>query len=444
MEMTDNVKVIIKNPHGTLEAIESKSQAHRYIIGCALSDKPNKFTLKEMSQDIEATISCLNSLGANISTNTSKKESDLLSNNDNQNNEISIEPIKIVRKKTILDCNESGSTFRFLLPLACALESESIFVMKEGLAKRPIKDLYNQLIKNGCKLSIEGSLPFHTKGKLEASDYVLPGDVSSQYISGLLMALPLLDRKSSISLSSTVESLGYIEMTLDMLKTFHIDIKVSSDFMKYEIEGNQKYISSSNVSIEKDWSNSAFFLAAGALSDKEIIIKGLNLESLQKDKMILDILKKMGADIAIDKTAISIKKKELKALDIDVGQIPDLVPILSILCSLAKGTSKIYNAKRLRIKESDRIESTYQMLKALGADVTSGEDFLIIKGKPQLNGGQINSFNDHRIAMSGAIAAIVSREPVIIENAKAINKSYPSFFDDFKKVGGQIQYTRRM
>lgn len=417
-----DISVTIKNPFGHIKAITSKSYAHRHLICSALSDTPNFVEITDTSSDIEATIQCLNSLGANITQTETG---------------FHVDPISTIRKNAVLDCNESGSTFRFLLPIACALGAESSFIMKPGLANRPITPLYIQLAKKGCILSPEKSIPLSTKGKLRSGTYKLAGDVSSQYITGLLLALPLLSKKSRIILNTKLESSGYIDMTIDVLSKYNVQIIKTEE--GYEIPEDMQYHTTypaRQTPVEKDWSNAAFFLCAGAFSEHGITVEGLNTNSYQKDRMVLDILKIMGASVYIKENLITISKSQLYATDIDASEIPDLVPILALLASISRGTTHIYNAKRLRIKESDRLSSTCDMLKKLGADIEEKQDSLVIKGKEALNGGTVHSHNDHRIAMTAAIASIVCKNPVIIKDAHAVNKSYPAFFEDFASIGG--------
>ncbi len=414
-----DISVTIKNPVGHIKAITSKSYAHRHLICSALSDMTNFVEIQETSQDIDATAQCLNALGAHITR---------------EDNGFRVEPIKEVYKNSVLDCNESGSTFRFLLPLSCALGADASFIMQPGLAKRPITPMYQKLTEKGCTFSREGVVPFLTKGKLKGGTYELAGDVSSQYITGLLLSLPLLKENSRIILNTKLESSGYVDMTIDVLSAYGIHINRIQE--GFEIPSNSEYHSTGHSDVEKDWSNASFFLCAGALSQQGITVEGLNIKSFQKDRMVLDILERMGAAITINNNLITIKRDSLHSTDIDASEIPDLIPVLCLVASVSEGTTVVYNAKRLRIKESDRLSSTYDMLKKLGADIEEKQDSLIITGKQMLNGGSVYSFNDHRIAMTAAIASIVSKNAVIIQDAHAVKKSYPAFFVDFTKIGG--------
>lgn len=414
-----DISVGAKNTGGTVKAITSKSHAHRHLICSALSDVPCFVEITDTSADIEATLQCLNSLGAAI-TATDKG--------------FNVQPLAAVRKNAILDCNESGSTFRFLLPVTCALGAQSSFIMKQGLSSRPITSLHKLLTEKGCVLSPEGSIPFHTEGKLTGGIYELEGNVSSQYVTGLLLALPLLKKKSTVLLTTPLQSSGYVDITVDILSAYNVNIiKTEKGF---DIPDDAHYHPEGKITVEKDWSNAAFFLCAGAFSECGITVTGLNIHSYQKDKTIIDILKTMGAFVSVNDDSITVKKNKLYATDIDASEIPDLVPIIALTASVSSGTTSIYNAERLRIKESDRLSSTCDMLKRLGADIKEKTDSLVIKGKRILNGGTVHSYNDHRIAMTAAIASIVCRDVVIIKGAHAVNKSYPAFFEDFESVGG--------
>ncbi|HKK95024.1 MAG TPA: 3-phosphoshikimate 1-carboxyvinyltransferase [Anaerovoracaceae bacterium] len=393
------VSANLKNISDSVDIIPSKSVAHRKIIAAALSGLEIKNIYG--SKDIEATKACIKSILSN----------------DNK-----------------YYCKESGSTLRFLLPLAGALGKEGIFVTEGRLNKRPLKDLKNVLVEHGMKIEILKDGNIKVGGKLKAGNFNIRGDVSSQYISGLLFALPLLDGDSHINILGKKESESYINMTLDVLNKSGIKIE------NYKIKGNQKY-KLNNLYIEGDWSNGAFWLCAGALLENGLTIKGLDLNTLQGDKAIIKILKEMGAIVETNLDEIFVKKNKLVGIDIDASDIPDLVPIVSLLASVAVGNTKIYNASRLKLKESDRLMSTAESLKSLGGDVYIRNDELLIKGKDGGLRGSIiplDSYNDHRIAMMLAIASIVCEKRVIIKRGEAVNKSYPDFFEVAKGINGDI------
>ncbi len=402
---------------GNIPAIISKSDAHRALIAAALSDKPTRFKISLFSKDIDATLSCLKSLGVTVST---------------YNDSIIVAPIGKRVLNPELDCNESGSTLRFLIPVAAAVSENPKFVGRGRLSQRPLTPLISTMTENGCSFSSE-SLPLSISGKLSSGDFVLPGDISSQFITGLLFALPLLDGDSTITLSSPLQSAAYVDMTLDTLTQFNIDIKKTTD--KFLIKGNQRYISPGEYKIEGDWSNIAPFMAAAALSG-EITAYGFNPESKQSDIEILSIIKAFGADIQYSAPEYSVASQTASPLSIDVSQFPDLFPVIAVLLCGANGKSLLYNAKRLRIKESDRIESTLTLIKNLGGTAEATNDSLTIYGTGTLIGGKCDSFNDHRIVMAAAVASLISEKEVIINNAEAINKSFPDFFEYFKQTGG--------
>lgn len=410
--------------HGSVKAISSKSYAHRLLICSALSDKDTFMACSESSEDIEATINCLNSLGAEIKKSPGGYE---------------VKPLntKSLNKGALLDCGESGSTYRFMLPVACALGAEASFKLSGRLPTRPISELTAELEAHGCRISGIGTSIVKTSGKLLSGVYCLPGNVSSQYISGLLFAFPLLCRGGIIELKSLLESSDYISMTLSALKGFGINVKV--DGKSFSVDGTSKYTSPANVKVEGDWSNAAFWLCAGAIGKESIECRELNQDSLQGDRAVAEILSKFGAVLEISDDTYSVKPQLLRALEIDAGNTPDLVPILAVVASISNGKTVFKNAARLRIKESDRLKSVSETLRLLGAEISETEDGLVVLGKKKLHGGcTVDSFGDHRIAMMAAIASTVCEKPVTIKNAEAVNKSYPGFFADFESLGGKV------
>ncbi|MBR2916168.1 MAG: 3-phosphoshikimate 1-carboxyvinyltransferase [Clostridia bacterium] len=405
---------------GSENAILSKSDAHRALIAAALCDKPTSFNLSSLSKDIEATLSCLVSLGARVEKN---------------DNSLTLYPTFEKARNPVLDCNECGSTLRFLIPVAAAVAENPCFTGKDGLRKRPLSPLLLEMEKRGCHFS-NSFIPFTVSGSLNSGEFTLPGNISSQFISGLLFSLPLLDGDSKIVLSSHLESVAYVDMTIDTLDKFGIHVEKEDG--AFIIKGNQKYISPNEYTIEGDWSNIAPFMAAAAMGG-EITALGLNPASKQSDKSILSVLEKFGAEIKYENSTYIIKKKNANPIEIDVSQFPDLFPVIAILACTAEGKSRLYNAKRLRIKESDRIESTLALIKSLGGNAEADEDSLTIYGSGSLSGGVCDSFNDHRIVMASAVASVISKTEVIIKNSEAINKSYPGFFTHFKCTGGIYQ-----
>ena len=402
---------------GTVPAISSKSEAHRALICAALSKSPTKIICEYTNNDIDATVSCLNSLGANIVR---------------EGNAFNVDPISVPRDNAELDCKESGSTLRFIIPIICALGVDAKIYMHGRLPSRPLSPLYELLVNNGIKLSPAGSNPLCISGKLKSGDYEIAANISSQFISGLLFALSLLDGDSTLTLTGKIESENYIDMTLDAQKMFGAQIELVGN--TYKIKGIGKYVSPDECKIKGDWSNAAFFLCAGAMSRDYVSVSGIDTHSRQGDKKILDVLFSMGANVQIAGDYVTISPSYLHGADVDAAQIPDLVPIIATVASVAEGKTTIYNAGRLRLKESDRIESVCAMISALGGDITPTDDGMVIVGKPQLIGGRVDSFADHRIVMSAAIASTVCKNPVTIIGYEAVNKSYPDFFSHFNSI----------
>lgn len=354
--------------------------------------------------------------------------------------------LKDGKKESVLDCNQSGSTLRFLLPIVCALGLKARFLMRGRLAKRPMDELINELKAHGCKIDKEDDA-ICTSGKLEHGVFNLPGDISSQYISGLLMALPLLSSDSEIHVRMPIVSAGYIDVTLDVMRKFSISVSEESlgSGHIYRIKGGQRYILPEKYIVEGDWSNSAFWFAVGVLGDEPLAIEGLNPNSLQGDRRIFDILREMGAEVyAIidnDKVvfeAYPLGNKALKAIVLDAENIPDLVPLIAILACFTDGKSKITGIKRLRLKESDRLLAIEEIIDGLGGSIKTREDVIEISGLgagEMLRGGEARCFDDHRIVMSAATSSLRCREDVLIDNAFAVNKSYLGFFDELDRLG---------
>lgn len=389
---------------GTVKAIPSKSQAHRAMICAKLAGLSNIVECGATSKDIEATANCLSQLE---------------------------------QPAPVFNCGESGSTFRFLLPIAGALGLNATFILEGRLPERPLTPLYEELARHGCEMSPQGSNPFCIKGRLSPGSYTLDAGVSSQFVSGLLFALPLLPGNSTLRLIGKVESAPYIELTLVMLERFGISARIEND--AYYIKGNQAFKAprSGVIAVEGDWSNAAFWLCAGAVSSGGITCTGLDPRSKQGDRAALDLLEQFGAVVTLDNASVTVCGGNLRGISINARDIPDLVPVLAVIAAFAKGTTVISNAERLRIKESDRLFAISDILSVLGADITQKEDGLVINGGHTLGGGIVSSHNDHRIAMSAAIAAIGCKNAVIIEGAEAVAKSYPKFFDDYTALGGE-------
>lgn len=414
-----DIKIYPGSLKGRIDAISSKSDGHRNMIAAALAQ--NSETLISMnciSQDIIATAGCIEALGGKVRI---------------EEQGITITPINVSRSNfPELDCLESGSTARFILPVAAALYDKFRMMGRGRLPLRPMSPLCKVMSEYGCSFS-DDKMPFEVSGQITAGKYVLEGNLSSQYISGLLFALPLLSDNSEIILKTPLESGGYVDMTIATLKRF--GIKIIENPEGYFIQGGQSYVSPQSIQVEGDWSNAAFWLCSGALGGP-INIAGLDKASFQRDKNVLEILRQFGAEIE-EKKAITATYRSLTATEIDATDIPDLIPVLAVVASVAKGTTLIKNAARLRLKESDRLFSVAKSLTDIGARVKEYPDSLEITGG-ELKGGLVDSFNDHRIVMAMAIAAQRCQESITIKNVEAVEKSYPNFFEDFQKLGGKI------
>jgi 3-phosphoshikimate 1-carboxyvinyltransferase len=421
-----NVRIVKPIQGGTIGAIASKSAAHRLLICAALAHNETFVRCPERSQDIDATALCLESLGAVIRY---------------ENDGFFVTPVnqaesQDLTKEHVLDCGESGSTLRFLLPVCGALGMKVKFNMGGRLPARPLTGLYEEMTAHGYTLSEQGRSPLACAGRLTSGDYSLPGNVSSQFISGLLFALPLLEGDSAIRVTGEMESRPYIDMTLEALRLFGIPVQEEEKI--FRITGSQTYRSPKTVMTEGDWSNAAFWLSAGAIGTSGVTCIGLNINSRQGDRAILEILKKFGANVFVDDTAVTVSPGALKGIEIDARDTPDLVPVLAAVAATAQGKTVIKGAGRLRLKESDRIRTVADFLSSLGADITEISDGLIIQGKEKLTGGVTQSFGDHRIAMAAAVLSAACSAPVTIQNAEAVRKSYPAFFDDFHITLGGI------
>jgi len=436
------VKITRPVQGGTVRAISSKSNVHRLLICAALSDNKTFITCKQRCDDIDATIRCLESLGAKI---------------DNESDGLSVKPFNLRKKCNekceqesqhlqLLDCSESGATLRFLLPVCGALGLRVSIKMGGRLPARPLSALYDEMTSHGCKLSEPGISPLICEGQLTNGTYTLPGNVSSQFISGLLFALPLLSGDSTINVTDNLESRPYVDMTLDTLRLFGITVNEDAGNV-FHVPGGQTFRTPKNVHAEGDWSNAAFWLCAGVLGKNAVTCTGLNLDSRQGDKTIVELLSRFGANVVCEKDKVTVSEGMLRGIDIDAGDIPDLVPVLAAVATAAEGKTVICNAKRLRMKESDRLHTVAVTLSSLGADITETEDGLIIIGKKFLKSGETQSFGDHRIAMTVAVISSVctsgdisSTGNVIIRDAEAVRKSYPGFFEDFKTfLGGEYE-----
>lgn len=401
-----DISITPKKLRGTVNVPPSKSVAHRMIIAAALADGVSEISNLCPSADILATMDCMRALGAGI---------------DFDKDTAVIEGIKNIPDKAVLDCHESGSTMRFLIPVACALGVNAEFHGSAKLPQRPITPFTEEFPKHGVTFDFGApgcSLPCSVSGKLTAGRYEIDGGLSSQFITGLMLSLPLLDGGSEIVLTSHLNSRPYVDITRGVLRDFGCEIGITGS--GFEI-GHGRFKPFSGK-VEGDYSQAAFFRVANSLGS-EIEILGLNGNSLQGDRKIMEICD------AFDKTG---------SFELDCSDIPDLVPILTVLACFGKGTSRITNVARLRFKECDRLAVTADCLNAIGGKVTVYEDSLEIEGVGELKGGEIYGHNDHRIPMSMAVAATRCASPLVIRGAECVRKSFPNYFDVYKQLDGEV------
>lgn len=383
---------------GEIQAIPSKSQAHRLLICAAFSDNETLLDCPQTNEDIEATARCLNALGANIQrTETGYR----------------IIPVSVLPESATMDCGESGSTLRFLLPVVCALGIHTTFQMHGRLPYRPLSPLWEELERMGCTLTRPTETTIQTAGKLRCGSYAISGSISSQYISGLLFATALLSGESNITISGKLESKPYIEMTQLALNTFGVQTE------NFHIKGSYPFHSPGKLSVEGDWSNAAFFLAAKALGNP-VSVSNLNANSPQGDRAITALLSKCEGFTTIS-----------------AADIPDLVPILAVVFGAKQG-AVFTDISRLRLKESDRVASVCEMLNRLGAKAHATENTLTVN-PGGYHSCTIDAVGDHRIAMAAAIAATVADGPVRVLGAECVSKSYPAFWDEYKRLGGHYE-----
>lgn len=409
--------IVLKNRPigGQIAAISSKSAAHRLLICAALADKSTKIVCTDRSEDIDATVRCLTALGAKIEAIPDG---------------FLVRPIREGAKEARLDCGESGSTLRFLLPVAAAIGTDATFVLHGRLPKRPLSPLWELLSEKGISLTRPSNDTIRLRGRLRPGSYPIAGNVSSQFISGLLFALPLLEGESDIMLTTELESAAYVDLTLRALCSFGV-VPEKRDH-GWRFPQNSTYFSPEIVKVEGDWSNAAFWLCAGAIC-RPMTVTGLSECSAQGDRQICDLLRRFGAEVKSEGNRITVRPAALHGFDIDASQIPDLVPPLSLVAACSEGNTRIFGAERLKIKESDRLQSVFDALSALGGKISFTSDGLIIEGG-KLHSGVVESHNDHRIAMMAAITSTVCDGDLTLNGAEAVKKSYPRFWEDFEKL----------
>lgn len=426
----DKVLIAPTKFNGKIHIPSSKSMGHREIICAGLAQGTSVIDNISMSKDIEATCRCLRALGVQIENVPSRAGRTALRVTGRG---------KLTAAESGADCGESGSTLRFIIPLAALLDKPFTLTGHGRLVSRPLQAYYDIFDSQQLGYSTEnGQLPLTVNGRLQPGHYQLPGDVSSQYVSGLLFALPLLEGDSVLEITSPLESASYVNLTLSCLAKYGIKIE-NEGHRLYKIPGRQKY-QPQNSNVEGDWSQAAFWLVAGALG-KQVSSTGLTADSLQGDRAVLNIMQRMGAKLTQEQEAVTAEQSTTAGCVIDAADCPDIIPVLTVLAAVSTGTTKIINAARLRIKECDRLAAMTSELNKLGAKITELPDGLIIEGCAQgLRGGaQVDAWNDHRIAMSLAVAAAACNEPFTLTGAASVAKSYPEFWQDYLQAGGKME-----
>ena len=471
---------------GSVRAPSSKSQAHRLLIAAALSEHETAIRCDDLSADITATVACLNALGAEIvrdgemlrvspvfaalraenggraarqakSAPVDEAQGACGAQAEAPCDTASVPADKAVSAnemqgacacgaqaetvfaaaevaaggERILRCGESGSTLRFLLPLCGALGVSAAFEREGRLPERPLKPLDEQLTAHGMAIQPDGAL-LHVSGTLRAGEYTLPGNVSSQYVTGLLMALPLIKGESVLRIEGKLESADYVAMTLDTLEK--AGIRVEAIGGGFRIPGRQRYDVPAGSAVEGDYSGAAFFLCMGALSKAGVTVTNLDPVSKQGDKRVSEILARLGARVEYGADSVTVRRGSLRGAVIDASMIPDLVPALSAVAALCEGETRFTHAERLRLKESDRLTATKNLIAALGGDARETADGLIVTGKTQLAGGTVDPCGDHRLAMAAAVAACGCAGEVVVPDAQCVGKSYPAFWNDMKRL----------
>lgn len=412
---------------GAVAAPASKSEAHRRMICAGLTRGATTLTGFMESADMAATARCLKALGAKI---------------EQTDGRLTITGYaKTPCKLPVLDCGESGSTLRFFVPIALAMAKGGVFRMHGRLGQRPM-DVYRDLfVPRGVRwrmgVGCDGAAELTVKGELEAGRYVMPGNVSSQFVSGLLFALPLLAEDSTLTVQPPVESAGYIRMTVEALTQSGVIVEEVAPF-SWRIPGNQAY-QAKDGQLSGDYSQAAVLLCAGALGH-DVTVTQLAKETTQGDRAVLAHLAALGAKVCEDESGITVTADKLTGATLDMSDCPDIAPILALTCQMAEGESRLIGCGRLRLKECDRLAATVEVLNLLGGNAKAEGDTIVIQGVKALEGGiALQDYNDHRMVMLGAVAASVAQEPVVVSGVEALNKSWPEFINVYKNLGGKAE-----
>lgn len=410
---------------GAVYAPPSKAYTHRMLIAASLSNGTSKIFNPLVSDDTQATLEAIKAIGAKVEI-----KKDFWTIHGQETIKTPIHPI---------DCRESGSTLRFMIPVAALATGPSSFLFRASFERRPIEPLLKSLKELGVKSIIQSSNPsiIIEGGGIRGGKTSIRGDVSSQFISGLLFACPKAKKDTEISITNELESKGYVEMTLEVIVEHGLEGAVNADLSRLWIPSNQSYRPCDHK-VPGDFSSAAFLLAAAVITYSKLSVRNLSYQTCQGDRAILEILQEMGACITAKNNSVEVEGGKLFGVDIDAHNIPDLVPVCAVLCCYAEGISEIYNAQRLRYKESNRLVSISTELKKMGAEITVNDDGLTINGGKPLHGVTLDPHNDHRIAMACTVAALGAERETIIRDIECINKSYPHFFTDLRMLGANV------
>ncbi len=421
--------VVKKSEHleGMVSAPPSKAYTHRMLTAALLSSGTSKISNPLVSDDTKATLRAVDAFGAEIELREKCYR---------------VKGAKTLRApKSPIDCGESGATLRFFIPVAALAPEPSTLTFRSSLERRPVAPLLQSLKQLGTESNLRlregGSFVRILGGGIRGGKTSIRGDISSQFVSGLLFVCPKAKEDTEITITTPLESRSYVQMTVEVLTEHGIKVFASSDFAQLRIPSNQDY-NPYNHAVPGDFSSASFLLAAAAITSSRVKVKNLDYHTIQGDRAILDILKEMGSKVKAGAEFVEVEGRQLDAVDVDARNIPDLVPVCAVLACYSRGTSRIYNAKRLRYKESDRLSSVSAELKKMGAQIKVREDGLTIKGLNAMNGTTIDPHNDHRIAMACAVAALGAVGETKIQNSECINKSYPRFFDDIRSLGANV------
>jgi 3-phosphoshikimate 1-carboxyvinyltransferase len=410
---------------GAVRAPPSKSYTHRMLVAALLSQGVSKLSNPLVSADTQATLCAVEAFGATIETEESRWR-------------VTGTSLPRTPRKPI-DCENSGTTARFLLPIATLARGPSTFLFGASLRKRPFGPLLTALRQLGATIAMQTSrqrINTHGGG-LNGGSIPIRGDVSSQFISGLLFACPKAEIDSEITLSTPLESKGYVQMTMNVLEKHGVRVHRSDGYERFSIPSSQEYEPSSHI-VPGDFSSAAFLLAAGAITQSTVKVTHLSTRQFQGDEVIVEHLKKMGADVTTGEDSVKVSGRPLHSITVDVKDMPDLVPVYAALACYSEGTSELSNARRLEYKESNRLNALHSELRKMGADITEHSDGLVIEGPCALHGATIDPHEDHRIAMACSIAALGATGQTAIQNAECVEKSYPRFFEDLQQLGAEI------